>query len=174
MTNTTLSHHHLKAEWLNDQNGQAILLTQQGYYDEPHSVLVDPWQLHALCKHFGLITPDQQAAKAIATLQRRMLALRDRIDDLDHCTTHHSDHKHADLSHKLNTINMLAELAGEWCDDFQEPQAEATQPIGYDDQNQPYNAASDLSKKLGVPVEKVVAHAQAIGKPAITVIHTLQ
>jgi hypothetical protein len=124
--NTSVTHHHLNAEWLHDQSGPAIQLTQQSDYNEPHTVLVHPWQLRALCEHFGLMTPDRQAAKAIATLQRRMLALRDRIDDLGQYMTYHSDHKHADLSHELNTINMLAELAGEWCDDFQEPQAEAT------------------------------------------------
>ena len=123
--NISVTHHHLNAEGLNEQSGPAIQLTQQGDYNEPKTVLVHPWQLRALCEHFGLVTPDPQAAKTIATLQRRMLALRDRIDDLGHYMTHHSDHKHADLSHELNTINMLAELADEWCDDFQESQAEA-------------------------------------------------
>ena len=125
MTTTPMTHHHLKAEWLNDHHGPAILLTQQDGNDEPNEVLVHPWQLRALCEHFGLLTADQKAAKTIATLQRRMLALRDRIDDLGDYMVHHSDHKHADLSHELNTINMLAELADEWCADFAEPEGAA-------------------------------------------------
>ena len=118
--NTPMTHHHLKAQWLNDKHGPAIMLTQQDGHDEPDEVLMHPWQLRALCEHFGLMAADHQAAKTIATLQRRMLALRDRIDDLGEYMVHHSDHKHADLSHELNTINMLAELADEWCTDFQD------------------------------------------------------
>lgn len=124
MNTTPMTHHHLKAEWLNDQHGPAIMLTQQDGNDEPNEVLMHPWQLRAVCEHFGLMTADQQAAKAIATLQRRILALRDRIDDLGDYMVHHSDHKHADLSHELNTINLLAELADEWCADFQDIPAE--------------------------------------------------
>lgn len=124
MTTTPMTHHHLKAEWLNDQHGPAIMLTQQDGNDEPNEVLVHPWQLRAVCEHFGLLTADPQAEKAIATLKRRMLALRDRIDSLADYMTHHSDHRHADLSHELNTVNLLAELADEWCTDFQEPQTQ--------------------------------------------------
>jgi len=67
------------------------------------------------------VTADLQAERAIATLQRRMLALRDRIVDLGHYTTHHGDHKHAVLSYELNTVTMLAELADEWCFDLMGP-----------------------------------------------------
>lgn len=124
MTTTPMTHHHLKAEWQNDQHGPCILLTQQGDYSEPNNVLIHPWQLRALCEHFGLVTADQQAERVIATLQRRMLALRDRIDALGDYMTNFSDHKHADLSHELNSITMLAELADEWCEDFQDIPAE--------------------------------------------------
>lgn len=120
MTTTPMTHHHVKAEWQNDENGPVILLTQQSDYSEPDEVLMHPWQLRALCEHFGLMEADPQAAKTIATLQRRMLILRDRIDELGQYMTDHSDHKHADLSHELNTITMLAELADEWCADFQD------------------------------------------------------
>lgn len=124
MNNPAMTHHNLKAEWQNDQNGPAILLTQQGDYSEPGEILVHPWQLRAVCENFGLVTADPQAFKTIATLQRRMLALRDRIDDLGQYMANFSDHKHADLSHELNSITMLAELADEWCADFQDEQAE--------------------------------------------------
>ena len=124
MTTTPMTHHHLKAEWQNDQHGPAIMLTQQGDYSEPIEILMHPWQLRAVCEHFRLMTADQQAAKTIATLQRRMLALRDRIDALGDYMTHHSEHKHADLTHEFNNINLLAELANEWCADFQDTPAE--------------------------------------------------
>lgn len=37
---TKLTHHHLTAEAVNDQHGQAILLTQQDGIEEPHCLLV--------------------------------------------------------------------------------------------------------------------------------------
>jgi hypothetical protein len=119
MTTTPMTHHHLKAEWLNDKHGPAIVLTQQGDYSESNTALMRPWQLGAMCEHFGLMTAYQQTGN-VAILQRRTLALRDRIDALGDYMTQHSDHKHADLSHELNTFNMLAELADEWCADFQD------------------------------------------------------
>jgi len=58
--------------------------------------------------------------KPIATLQRRLIALRDRIVQLDYWLTHHSDHKHADLSHELVSVGALSDLANEWCAEFEE------------------------------------------------------
>ena len=79
----------------------------------------------------------------------------------------------------IAALRMMLKLAPEWlADEFHEI-AHATglmpEPIGYDDQNQPHYAASDLAEKLGVPVEKVVAHAQAVGvQPGPQVLHTVQ
>ena len=42
---TKLTHHHLSAEQVNDEHGTAILLTQQDGIEEPHSILVHPFQL---------------------------------------------------------------------------------------------------------------------------------
>jgi len=118
MNTAPMTHHHLRVEWLNDKHGPAIMLTQQDGYDEANEVLMHPWQLRALCEHFGLVTADPQAERAIATLQRRMLALRDRIDALGDFMTNFGDS--GTNSHELNTITMLAELADEWCADFQD------------------------------------------------------
>ncbi|ABM41919.1 hypothetical protein [Diaphorobacter nitroreducens] len=114
-----LTHHHLTVEEVNDQHGPAIMLAQQeDGYDEPNTVLVHPWQLRAVCEHFGIVARDQQAAKTIATLQRRMAGLRDRIAALHDWMQQFSDHRHADLSHELTSIGALSELAREWCADF--------------------------------------------------------
>lgn len=126
-----LTHHHLAAEEVNDEHGRALLLTQQDGIEEPHSVLVHPWQLRAVCEHFGIIAKDQQAAATIATLQRRMVSLRDRIDKLDDWLTHHSDHQHADLSHELVSIGALSELAHEWCAEFEHTNHLAQEPTGF-------------------------------------------
>lgn len=120
---TKLTHHHLTAEAVNDKHGQAILLTQQDGMEEPHSVLVHPFQLRAVCEHFGIIASNQQAAKAIATLQRRMVGLHERIEALADWMAKHSDHAHADLSYETTQLHALQDLAREWCADLDDEQA---------------------------------------------------
>ncbi len=115
---TKLTHHHLTAEEVNDEHGQAILLTQQDGIEEPHSVLVHPWQLRAVCEHFGIVASDEQAAKTIQTLQRRMKGLLGRIEHLAEWMTNHSDQRHADLTYEITQLQALQDLASEWCGDF--------------------------------------------------------
>ena len=117
---TKLTHHHLTAEQVNDEHGTAIMLTQQDGIEEPQSVLVHPFQLRAVCEQFGIIANNPQAAKNIATLQRRMVGLRERIDDLTYWMAKHSDHKHADLTYEMTQLRALRDLADEWCADFEE------------------------------------------------------
>ena len=92
-------------------------------YDEPSTVLAHPFQLRAVCEQFGIIASDPQAAKTIATLQRRMKALHERIEALADWMARHSDHRHADLSHETTQLHALLDLAGEWCADFDSEQA---------------------------------------------------
>lgn len=115
-----LKHHELKAEWVEDKHGPAVMLTQEdGWGDEhEHSVIVHPHQLRHVCEYFGILAADEQAEKTIATLKRRLLALSERVNDLHYYIAHHSDHKHADLSYELVSITALADLADEWCADF--------------------------------------------------------
>ncbi len=86
-------------------------------------VLVHPWQLRAVCEQFGIIASAPQAAKTIATLQRRMAGLRDRIDALADWMAQHSDHRHADLTYETTQLQAMQDLAGEWCHDFDSEQA---------------------------------------------------
>lgn len=125
MTNK-LTHHHLSAEVVNDEHGKAIMLTQQDGIEDPQTVLVHPWQLRAACEHFGVVASDRQAAKTIATLQRRMVGLRDRIDALADWMAKHSDHAHADLSYEVTQLQALQDLAGEWCAEFEELESDST------------------------------------------------
>ena len=115
-----LTHHHLTAEQVNDEHGEVIMLTQQDGIEEPHSILVHPFQLRAVCEQFGIVASDPQAAKTIATLRRRMVGLRERIDDLADWMAKHSDHAHADLSYETTQLRALQDLAGEWCAEFEE------------------------------------------------------
>lgn len=115
---TILTHHDLVAEEVNDEHGHAILLTQQDGLEEPRSVLVHPWQLRAVCEHFGIVASDEQAAKTIQTLQRRMKGLLGRIEHLAEWMTNHSDQRHADLTYEITLLQALQDLASEWCGDF--------------------------------------------------------
>ena len=58
---------------------------------------------------------DSLPTKTIATLTRRMMALRDRIESLTIWMARHSD-----LSHEMTQLHALAELANEWCHDIEE------------------------------------------------------
>lgn len=112
----TLTHYELFVEWVDDKQGQAIMLTQPAdNYDEPGTVLVHPWQLRAVCEQFGIIASDPQAAKTIATLTRRLLLLNQRIQHLDHWLRTFSDTKHADLTYELGFSGGTADMADEFC-----------------------------------------------------------
>lgn len=111
-----LTHHEFTAEWVNDNQGKAIMLTQPAdNYDEPGAVLIHPWQLRAVCEQFGIIASDRQAEKTIATLTRRLHLLRDRIDRLHNYLVNHSDHKHADLTYEVTYATATADIADEFC-----------------------------------------------------------
>ena len=115
---TTFTNHHLTAEHVNDKNGPAVMLTQQEGIEDAETIIIHPWQLVAACQQLGLTTSDPKAAKDIATLQRRMLALRDRIDSLADWMEKFSDHKHADLTYEMTQLHALQDLACEWCYDL--------------------------------------------------------
>ena len=126
----TLTHHAIKGEWVTDESGPAIIIEQAGI--EPVSVILHPWQLLAVCQHFGLIAGTGEAQKAIRTLQRRLLALDERIQDLLHYMANYSDHDHADLSSEMERLRALADLSSEWVAEMQdvaaEPEAACTEP----------------------------------------------
>jgi len=112
----TLTHHELTAEWVDDEKGRAILLTQPtDNYDDPGSVLIHPWQLRAVCEQFGIIASDPQTAKTITTLTRRVRLLRERIDLLADYLANNSDSEHADLGYEQTYARATADIAGEFC-----------------------------------------------------------
>ena len=119
MTTDNLTQHHMKAEWIDDKEGRAIMLTQrEDSCYEGDTIVMHPWQLRLVCERFGVIASDPQAAKTIATLTRRLHVLRDRIEFLSEWMAKHSDHDHADLSYETTQLHALQDLACEWCQDF--------------------------------------------------------
>ena len=117
---TAYTNHHLTAEHVNDKSGPAVMLTQQERIADAETIIIRPWQLVAACQHLGLTASDPKAAQDIATLQRRMLALRDRIDSLADWMEKFSDHKHADLTYEMTQLHAMQDLASEWCFDFED------------------------------------------------------
>ena len=112
----TLSHAEFKAEMFSDDRGPLITLTQAvDGYCEPMEVTMHPWQLKTVLEQFDVITADKDAAKMIATLERRLLLLRDRIGFLQHYLATRSDHKHADLSYEVTYATATADIADEFC-----------------------------------------------------------
>ncbi len=118
---TLFTNHHLTAEHVNDKSGPAVMLTQQEGIEDAETIIIHPWQLVAACQHLGLTASDPKAAKEIATLQRRMLALRDRIDHLAEYLAMHSDSRHADLSYEQTYATVTADIAEEFCAELNDP-----------------------------------------------------
>lgn len=137
-----LTHHELTAELVDDCQGSAIMLTQPAdNYDDPGSVLIHPWQLRAVCEQFGIIASDPQAAKTIATLQRRLQVLAGRIAHLADYLRDHSDHKHANLDYELTYSNATADIASEFVAEFDDVQVGTEPPKRAPDRVKPSTGA---------------------------------
>ena len=107
-----LQHHELTAEWLDDDQGRAIMLTQAdgSGCNEAATILLSPWQLRAVCERFDLVgTSDPKAAKTIATLTRRLLVLNGRIEHLADYLHNNSD---ATLYPPDDAVKNLIRMSG--------------------------------------------------------------
>ena len=116
----------LKIEMMDDGQGDGMILLEQDSCGNIDRVAIHPIHLRYMAEKMGLVeSSDPTAAKTIATLQRRMLALRDRIESLADWMARYSDHKHADPSHETTLLHAMADLAREWCHDFEESERAA-------------------------------------------------
>ena len=111
---------------MDDARGDGLIYLEQDSCGNSDRVAIHPIHLRYMAEKMGLVeSGDPTAAKTIATLQRRMVALRDRIESLADWMARYSDHKHADLSHETTQLNATADLAREWCHDFEESEQAA-------------------------------------------------
>ena len=94
----------------------AIIL-QQTVNGEAERISIHPVQLRYIAEQFGLIAPgDQDAAKAIAAMQRRLRQMRDRArHQVEILTAGSPEHAYAEAT---------AAIADEYCADFVEQVAE--------------------------------------------------
>ena len=110
----------LKIETIEDEDGTLIMLSQDcgGNVDR---VGIHPLHLRHMAEQFGLVpTSDPDTARVIATLERRMLMIRERINYLGGWMAEHSDHKHADLTYEVTHLSATADLIDEFCRDIEE------------------------------------------------------
>lgn len=109
----------LKIEFMADGQGDGLILLEQDSCGNIDRVAIHPIHLRYLAEKMGLTeTSDPQAAKTIATLQRRMILLRDRIDHLGDYLTNYSDREHANLEYELTYITATSDIAQEFCLEF--------------------------------------------------------
>ena len=118
---TTIAHYQVTAELMTDDKGPLISLEQQDGINDPTTIYLHPWQLRAILERFGAVAADKESAKTISTLERRLLVLRDRLDDLHSYMVDHSDHKHADLSYEMTLLSASLDIADEFCHDLPTP-----------------------------------------------------
>jgi len=119
---TAITHYQVTAELVTDDKGPFISLAQQDdCMNDPSTVYLHPWQLRAILERFGVIAADKGAEKVIATLERRLRVLRDRISSLHGYMARYSDHKHADLSYEMALLSATLDIADEFCHGLDTP-----------------------------------------------------
>jgi hypothetical protein len=110
----------LKIEHMIDGTGEGLILLEQDSGGNIDRVAIHPVHLRYMAEKMGLIeTADPQAARTIAKLERRLRLLRDRIDHMGNYLANHSDHRHADLSYEVTYMTATADLADEFCAEFE-------------------------------------------------------
>lgn len=118
----------LKIEHLTDGMGDGLILLEQDSSGNIDRVAIHPVQLRYMAEKMGLMESSApQTQKTIATLTRRLLVLRERIDSLADYMRNHSDHKHADLSFETMHINATADIAAEFVAELDDVQT-VTEP----------------------------------------------
>jgi hypothetical protein len=122
----------IKIEFMADGLGDGLILLEQDSCGNIDRVAIHPIHLRYMAEKAGLVeTTDPQALRTIATLSRRLMVLRDRIDHLSDYLTHQSDHDHANLDYELTYITATADIANEFCADLGEPLPKAlTESVG--------------------------------------------
>lgn len=99
-----------------DESVDGCICLEQDTGGTINRVYLHPVHLRHLAEMAGLIhTVDSGAAKTIAMLTRRLLALRERIAHLDHWLANYSDKSHTSLDYEQSYASATAEIADEFC-----------------------------------------------------------
>ena len=113
----------LKIERMSDQHGALILLEQDsgGNIDR---VAIHPVHLRYMAETCGLVpTSDPEGAKRIATLERRIRLLQERIEHLHEWLGKQIERGHADLlEYEVTYSRATVDLVGEFCAEMEATQ----------------------------------------------------
>lgn len=119
----------LKIEFMADGMGDGLILLEQDSCGNVDRVAIHPIHLRYMAEKIGLVeTSDPQAARTIATLTRRLLALNERIQHLDYWLRTVSDSAHANLDYEQSYAEATADIAREFCADFDSVELDANTP----------------------------------------------
>ena len=114
----------LNIERIVDGTGEGLILLEQESTGNIDRVAIHPIHLRYMAEKFGLAaSSDLQAQKTIATLQRRLLMLNERVAHLADYLANRSDHKHADLMYEMTYARATADLSDEYCVEFEQEEA---------------------------------------------------
>lgn len=118
-----VTHYEVTASISAEDGGQMVTLRQEDYSGngDNYVVSIHQWQLRHICEELGIMPADREAAKTIATLQRRLAVLTERIDHLAGYLIEHSDSKHANLSYEQDYAHATYEIAKEFVAEFSNP-----------------------------------------------------
>ena len=119
----------LKIEFMADGMGDGLILLEQDSCGNVDRVVIHPVHLRYMAEKMGLIeTTDPTAQKTIATLTRRLHLLNFRIQHLDNWLRTLSDTDHADLTYEIGFSGGTADMASEFCADFESVELDANTP----------------------------------------------
>lgn len=110
-----------------DRGGVALLrIEQTDYSGNSYVIDLHPLQVHRLAEMVGIAAPAHRGAmEEVQALRRRMLLLRDRIDELDDIARKSGIERHTDIT-ELSTYSFATvQLANEFCADIPESVEEA-------------------------------------------------
>lgn len=112
-----------------------VILQQSGGSGEVDRIALHRWQVRMLAEQFGLLPARSSSQKTIATLARRLLKLRERIDHLgEHLHTHVED-QYA-LQYALGTCEIADEFVAGLDELTGAPSPGAAPPAGVGPQGQ--------------------------------------
>ncbi|GAB3475012.1 hypothetical protein [Polaromonas eurypsychrophila] len=118
MTTFTDTIPHLNIEVLPD----GLIRLENESMGDSYAVDIHLIQLQHIAEKVGLVrkmsASEADAMRTVIELQRRLLALKDRIDHLGEYLALHSDHRHADLNYETNYATATADICDAYCSDF--------------------------------------------------------
>ena len=114
----------LKIENLSDGMGDGLIVLEQDSGGNIDRVAIHAVHVRYIAEKMGLVeSSDPQAQKSIATLTRRLLVLRERVDHMAYWLANHSDTKNVDLSYEQTYATATADIAQEFCAELEGVQA---------------------------------------------------